>query len=156
MSNVVFERVKQGLPSVIIRPKKRPMHGCLRLISLTLLLLVGCHCIEGLMASSSSSSNDRLTRISVVDIDRCKPAKCGQECRKGCPVNSGGKKCLTIVPRTSGATIAVSLMALIDEALCIGCGLCVRVRHTMHHHSYMSFMFMYGINYIIGMSIWCH
>jgi ATP-binding cassette subfamily E protein 1 len=78
---------------------------------------------------ASSSSGDRLTRISVVDTDRCKPNKCGQECRKICPVNHSGKKCLTVVPRegASAASGAAAMVALIDEALCIGCGLCVRV-----------------------------
>lgn len=31
-------------------------------------------------------SNDKLTRIAIVDSDRCKPKKCRQECKKSCPV----------------------------------------------------------------------
>ncbi|KAG2323800.1 hypothetical protein Bca52824_006528 [Brassica carinata] len=29
---------------------------------------------------------DRLTRIAIVNSDRCKPKKCRQECKKSCPV----------------------------------------------------------------------
>jgi ATP-binding cassette subfamily E protein 1 len=82
---------------------------------------------------AASNKDDRLTRISVIDIDRCKPNKCGQECRKACPVNhsksngGGSQKCLTIVARGGNLAAGVStLVALIDETLCIGCGLCVR------------------------------
>lgn len=30
--------------------------------------------------------SDKLTRIAIVEPDRCKPKKCRQECKKSCPV----------------------------------------------------------------------
>ncbi|EEC67005.1 hypothetical protein OsI_33716 [Oryza sativa Indica Group] len=61
----------------------------------------------------------RLTsRVAVVDEDRCKPNKCGQECRRSCPVVKIGKHCIEIGPRSKSA--------LISEELCIGCGICVK------------------------------
>lgn len=29
---------------------------------------------------------DKLTRIAIVDANKCKPRKCKQECKKNCPV----------------------------------------------------------------------
>lgn len=37
-----------------------------------------------------SSSSGRSSRIAVVTEDRCRPSKCGQQCRKRCPVNATG------------------------------------------------------------------
>lgn len=34
---------------------------------------------------------DRLTRIAIVNPDKCKPKKCRQECKKMCPVVRMGK-----------------------------------------------------------------
>lgn len=34
---------------------------------------------------------DRLTRIAIVDKDRCKPKNCGLACKKSCPVNRMGR-----------------------------------------------------------------
>ena len=33
----------------------------------------------------------RLSRVAVVEEDRCKPKKCGQECKRNCPVVKIGK-----------------------------------------------------------------
>ncbi|XP_015613678.1 ABC transporter E family member 1-like [Oryza sativa Japonica Group] len=58
----------------------------------------------------------RLTsRVAVVDEDRCKPNKCGQECRRSCPVVK-----IDLTFRVVGS------IALISEELCIGCGICVK------------------------------
>jgi len=54
-------------------------------------------------------------RIAVVDVDRCKPSKCKQECAKHCPVNSIGKLC-----------IEVTKIAIISEDLCTGCNICTK------------------------------
>ena len=35
--------------------------------------------------------SDKLTRIAIVNNDRCKPKKCRQECKKSCPVVRMGK-----------------------------------------------------------------
>lgn len=62
---------------------------------------------------------DRLTRIAIVNTDKCKPKRCKQECKKSCPVVRMGKLCIEVVPNDKIATIS--------EELCIGCGICVKV-----------------------------
>eukprot|EP00752_Nemacystus_decipiens_P014614 g13013.t1 len=59
-----------------------------------------------------------LTRIAIVNKDKCKPKKCKQECKKSCPVVRMGKLCME-VEKTSP-------MVYISESLCIGCGICVK------------------------------
>ncbi|QKX56044.1 uncharacterized protein TRUGW13939_03144 [Talaromyces rugulosus] len=59
---------------------------------------------------------DRLTRIAIVNSDKCKPKKCRQECKKACPVVRTGKLCIEVAPD--------SKIAFISERLCIGCGIC--------------------------------
>ncbi|KAI4146587.1 MAG: hypothetical protein LQ341_002043 [Variospora aurantia] len=60
--------------------------------------------------------SDRLTRIAIVNSDKCKPKKCRQECKKSCPVVRTGKLCIEVTPE--------SKIAFISERLCIGCGIC--------------------------------
>ncbi|KAK9357383.1 P-loop containing nucleoside triphosphate hydrolase protein [Lipomyces starkeyi] len=60
--------------------------------------------------------SDKLTRIAIVNADKCKPKKCRQECRKSCPVVRTGKLCIEVTPE--------SKIAFISETLCIGCGIC--------------------------------
>lgn len=60
--------------------------------------------------------SDKLTRIAIVNTDRCKPKKCRQECKKSCPVNRMGKLCIEVTPTDK--------IAVISEELCIGCGIC--------------------------------
>lgn len=62
--------------------------------------------------------SDKHSRIAIVSTDRCKPKKCRQECRKGCPVVKTGKLCIEVTP--------TSKIAFISENLCIGCGICVK------------------------------
>ncbi|KAF2722677.1 ABC transporter domain-containing protein [Polychaeton citri CBS 116435] len=59
---------------------------------------------------------DKLTRIAIVNSDKCKPKKCRQECKKSCPVVRTGKLCIEVAPD--------SKIAFISERLCIGCGIC--------------------------------
>ncbi|RMZ23467.1 hypothetical protein D0859_12496 [Hortaea werneckii] len=59
---------------------------------------------------------DKLTRIAIVNSDKCKPKKCRQECKKSCPVVRTGKLCIEVDPS--------SKIAFISERLCIGCGIC--------------------------------
>jgi len=61
---------------------------------------------------------DELTRIAIVNPDKCKPKKCNQECKKYCPVVRQGKLCIEVAP--------TSKLAIISEPLCIGCGICVK------------------------------
>ena len=39
---------------------------------------------------------EKLTRIAIVNSDKCKPTKCQQECKKSCPVVKMGKLCIEI------------------------------------------------------------
>lgn len=59
---------------------------------------------------------DKLTRIAIVNSDKCRPRKCRQECKKSCPVVRSGKLCIEVA--------ADSRLAFISESLCIGCGIC--------------------------------
>ncbi|XP_065884818.1 ATP-binding cassette sub-family E member 1-like [Dysidea avara] len=61
---------------------------------------------------------EKLTRIAIVNSDRCRPKKCRQECKKSCPVVRMGKLCIEVTP--------VDKIATISETLCIGCGICVK------------------------------
>lgn len=63
--------------------------------------------------------SDKLTRIAIVNSDKCKPKRCRQECKKSCPVVRMGKLCIEVNPN--------SKIASISEELCIGCGICVKV-----------------------------
>lgn len=58
----------------------------------------------------------KLTRIAIVNDDKCKPKKCRQECKRSCPVVRSGKLCIEVAPD--------SKLAFISESLCIGCGIC--------------------------------
>lgn len=60
----------------------------------------------------------KLTRIAVINADRCKPSKCSLECRKCCPVVLQGKLCIEVSK--------TSTLSKISEELCIGCALCVK------------------------------
>jgi ATP-binding cassette subfamily E protein 1 len=60
--------------------------------------------------------SDKLTRIAIVNDDKCRPRKCRQECKKSCPVVRSGKLCIEVQPD--------SRLAFISESLCIGCGIC--------------------------------
>jgi len=60
----------------------------------------------------------QLTRIAIVDDQKCKPKKCNQECQKFCPVVRMGKLCVEVTP--------TSKITWISEELCIGCGICVK------------------------------
>ena len=66
----------------------------------------------------NNESSDEKLRIAIVKPDRCKPVKCRQECKKGCPVNRTGKRCVE-VSRSSK-------LSYISEELCVGCGICVK------------------------------
>ena len=62
--------------------------------------------------------SEKLTRIAIVNADKCKPKKCKQECKKTCPVNRMGKLCIEAKHE--------SAIAVISEELCIGCGMCIK------------------------------
>ncbi|KAJ3263660.1 ATP-binding cassette sub- E member 1 [Chytriomyces hyalinus] len=62
--------------------------------------------------------SDKLTRIAILNADKCKPKKCRHECKKGCPVVRMGKLCIEVD--------SSSKIAFLSEELCIGCGICVK------------------------------
>jgi ATP-binding cassette subfamily E protein 1 len=57
-------------------------------------------------------------RIAVIDRELCNPKVTGYACQKACPVNRTDQECITVSPEDS--------KPLIDESLCIGCGICVK------------------------------
>ena len=60
----------------------------------------------------------RIPLAAVINSEKCKPKKCRQECKKGCPVVRMGKLCIEVTPKDK--------IAFISEILCIGCGICVK------------------------------
>ena len=64
----------------------------------------------------------KLTRIAVINKDKCKPNKCRFECGLICPVNRTGKECIKLIDIEE--TAIKKKQAYIVENSCIGCGLC--------------------------------
>ena len=66
----------------------------------------------------ATEEKESLTRIAIVNKDKCKPKKCALECKAACPVNRQGKLCIEVTPQDK--------IAAISEEMCIGCGICVK------------------------------
>jgi ATP-binding cassette, sub-family E, member 1 len=66
-----------------------------------------------------ASPAEKLTRIAIVDGERCKPKRCSLECKRSCPVVRMGKiGCVEVTNK--------SKVSVISEVLCVGCGICVK------------------------------
>jgi ATP-binding cassette subfamily E protein 1 len=63
-------------------------------------------------------SEKKSSRIAVIDREICNPRMTGYACMKACPVNRTGEDCITISEADQ--------KPIIDEALCIGCGICTK------------------------------
>jgi ATP-binding cassette subfamily E protein 1 len=59
-----------------------------------------------------------MVRVAVIDKKSCRPKDCGHPCRKSCPVVRTGQDAIYFLDENLPPTI--------DEAICIGCGICVR------------------------------
>lgn len=70
------------------------------------------------ISMAAPRSDQRLTRIAVVDPAKCRPSNCGLECKTFCPVERMGKMCVEVT-RTSKTTS-------ISEIMCNGCGICTK------------------------------
>ena len=68
--------------------------------------------------SKPDQDEGKLTRVAIINEQKCKPKKCRQECKKKCPVVKLGKECIEVAVN--------SKLAYISEHLCIGCGICVK------------------------------
>ncbi|GMT18077.1 hypothetical protein PFISCL1PPCAC_9374, partial [Pristionchus fissidentatus] len=71
---------------------------------------------KGPMQNNDEQST--MTRIAIVEKDRCKPKNCGLLCKRHCPVVRMGKQCIMVE--------STSTISTISEVLCIGCGICVK------------------------------
>eukprot|EP00758_Cryptobia_borreli_P008485 Tbor_TRINITY_DN5393_c5_g1::TRINITY_DN5393_c5_g1_i1::g.4792::m.4792/K06174/ABCE1, Rli1; ATP-binding cassette, sub-family E, member 1 len=70
------------------------------------------------MPPKKQEEQQSLTRIAVVNVDRCKPKKCNLQCKKCCPIVLQGKLCVEVDAKKASS--------IISEELCVGCGLCVK------------------------------
>lgn len=69
----------------------------------------------------------KLSRIAVINKDKCKPSKCNFECGLICPINKNKKECVSIVDiEDLGKQKKTRKIAQIVEEACIGCGFCAK------------------------------
>ena len=62
-----------------------------------------------------------MKRLARINRDLCNPKSCGWYlCQRVCPVNRAKKECITVYEKDQGG----DAKPLIDEVLCIGCGIC--------------------------------
>ncbi|KAI3378126.1 hypothetical protein SNEBB_007071 [Seison nebaliae] len=71
-----------------------------------------------LKSQKDKTEQAAMTRIAIVKKDKCRPKKCGLECKLSCPVVRMGKQCIEVSHTDK--------ICWIGEELCIGCGICVK------------------------------
>lgn len=59
-----------------------------------------------------------MSRIAIINKKKCHPQECGELCLKKCPINKMGEPCIFIDDNGKAG---------IEEALCVGCGICPKV-----------------------------
>lgn len=106
-------------------------------------LLVSFVVFAVMSRKKANEETDKLTRIAIVNADRCKPKRCRQECKKSCPVVRMGKLCIEVTPNDKIATIS--------EELCIGCGICVKVCEIVSLLPLIYHLKLIAINYLVLM-----
>ena len=70
------------------------------------------------MSKKKQQDDGRVSRVAIVSVDKCKPRRCKQECKKFCPVVRSGALCIQVEP--------TSKHAWLSEELCIGCNICTK------------------------------
>jgi len=76
-------------------------------------------CAQNRYKTKKIPSYDMTHRVAVLDKELCQPKKCGLECIKYCPINKSGADCIVLSEESKKAQI--------DEDICNGCGICVKV-----------------------------
>lgn len=73
-----------------------------------------------------------MTRVAIIDNEKCKPNKCAKECIKSCPPNQSDSSVITIIDiedmgkKTAHTNLTnKKQIAKIIESSCIGCNICV-------------------------------
>lgn len=68
--------------------------------------------------NNKSNDIEDFNRLAIIDSDKCKPKKCGLDCKRCCPANNSGKYCVEVSKD--------SINAKISEEFCLGCNICIK------------------------------
>jgi hypothetical protein len=68
----------------------------------------------GFVSTFLAMADDKLTRVAIINADKCKPKKCKQECKRSCPVVRMGTtiKFLSIFYRFLSFLFVINLIKL--------------------------------------------
>lgn len=68
-----------------------------------------------------------MSKIAIININKCKPDRCNHECKTYCPIEQQKKECINIITDIEDAVNnKTRKYAKIIESSCIGCGQCVK------------------------------
>lgn len=62
-----------------------------------------------------------MSRLAIIDYERCQPNKCNKECMRYCPSNQQKQECITLVDIED-----LGKKAKVSAVFCIGCGICTK------------------------------